>query len=145
MPRPAFDALRDSLATKLKAICERSEVLDQIAESTPMTPIEGLTAIEALVLAVVAGEAFMPDHAVSVLSVKTDAERAGVTNMGFNLALRKLMAKKFVQLEELFDDQAGERYSGIAIAELGWNWIEANESRFVLHRQDKQKDDSMPF
>lgn len=140
-----FDKLRDSLTAKLKAISERSEMLDQIAESTPMATIEGLTAMETLVLALVAGEAFMPEHAVSVSGAKHDAERAGITSMGFNLALRKLTAKKFVRLEDLYDERTGESYNGLAVTESGWQWIEANESRFVLHRQDKKKDDSVPF
>ena len=62
-----FDKLRDSLTAKLKAISERSEVLDQIAGRTPVNPIEGLTPMETLVLAVIAGDAFMPDHAVGHL------------------------------------------------------------------------------
>lgn len=140
-----FDKLRDSLTAKLKAISERSEVLDQIAVSTPMATIEGLTAIETLVLAVVAGEASMPEHAVSVFGAKHDAERAGITSMGFNLALRKLTTKKFVRLEDMLDERADESYKGLAVTDFGWQWIEANESRFVLHRQDKKKDDSIPF
>lgn len=140
-----FDKLRDSLTAKLKAISERSEVLDQIADSTPMATIEGLTTIETLVLAVVAGEAFMPGSAVSVAGAKRDAERAGITNMGFNLALRKLIAKRFVRLEDIWDERLDESYSGLAVAEIGWEWIEVNESRFVLHRQDKKNDETIPF
>lgn len=135
-----FDKLQESITAKLKAVSERSEVLDRIAESAPVTPIEGLSAIETMVLAVVAGDAFMPEHAVSVAGAKSDAERAGITNMGFNLALRKLTAKRFVKLEDLYDERDGERYNGVAVTDDGWQWIEANESRFVLHRQDKKKD-----
>jgi len=140
-----FDKLRDSLTAKLKAIAERNEVLDQIAEADPVATIQGLTPIETLVLAVVAGEAFMPDNAVSVYGAKRDAERAGITNMGFNLALRKLNAKSFVRLADFWDENNSENYSGIAVTDLGWQWIEANESRFVLHRQEKKKDDEIPF
>lgn len=140
-----FDKLRDSLTEKLKIISERSEVLDQMAGATPMATIKGLTAIETLVLAVVAGEAFMPERAVSVLGAKHDAERAGITSMGFNLALRKLTAKKFVSLEDMWDDRSDETYNGLAVTESGWQWIEANESQFVLHRQDKNKDDRLPY
>ena len=140
-----FDKLRANLTAKLKAVSEKSEVLDQIAESTPIATIEGLTAIETLVLAVVAGEASMPEHAVSVFAAKRDAEQAGITNMGFNLALRKLTAKQFVSLENLWDERSDESYSGLAITESGWQWIEANESRFVLHRPEKKKDGSISF
>lgn len=137
-----FDKLRENLTAKLKAISERSEVLDQIAEANPVTPIEGLTSIETLVLAVVAGEAFIPDTAVSIYGAKHDAERAGITNMGFNLALRKLSAKKLVRMEDIWNERDGESYPGLAVTELGWQWIEQNESRFVLHRHDKKKKDA---
>ena len=133
-----FEKLRESLTAKLKALSERSEVLDQIAEANPMTTIEGLTAIESIVLSVIAGEAFIPSNAVSVFVAKRDAERAGVTNMGFNVAMRKLTAKHFIQLEDMCDENSGESYSGLAITESGWNWIEINETRFVLHQQEKK-------
>ena len=139
-----FDKLRDGLTAKLKAVSERSEVLQQIADATPVTPIEGLSSIETIVLAVIAGDAFLPDFPITVHSAKHEAERAGVTNMGFNIALRKLMAKKFARSEDVHDEQ-GESYSGVAITEDGWSWIEANESRFVLLKQDKKRDDSNPF
>ena len=140
-----FDKLRDSLTAKLKAIAERNDVLDKIAEADPVTSIEGLTPIETLVLAVVAGEAFMPGSAVTVYGAKRDAERAGITNMGFNLALRKLTAKSFVRVEDVWDEHNNENYSGVAVTDQGWLWIEANESRFVLHRPEKKKDDPIPF
>ena len=140
-----FDKLRDSLTAKLKAIAERNDVLDKIAEADPVTSIEGLTPIETLVLAVVAGEAFMPGSAVTVYGAKRDAERAGITNMGFNLALRKLTAKSFVRVEDVWDEHNNENYSGVAVTDQGWQWIEANESRFVLHRPEKKKDDQIPF
>ena len=87
----------------------------------------------------------MPNNAVAVNGAKRDAERAGVTNMGFNLAVRKLTTKKFVRVEELWDERDGEPYNGLAVDEDGWKWIEANESRFVLHRQDKKKEEDIPF
>lgn len=140
-----FDNLRESLTRKLKAISERSEVLDRMSEADPVMPIEGLTPIETMTLAVIAGEAFMPDTAVSVYSVKSDAERAGITSMGFNLALRKLLLKNFVKHEDMWDERGNERYDGVAVTESGWKWIEANESKFVVHRQDKKKDDELSF
>ena len=139
-----FDKLREGLTAKLRAISERSEVLDQIAEATTVTPIEGLTGAETIVLAVIAGDAYLPDSSVAVSSAKREAERAGITNMGFNLALRKLTAKKFVSSGEV-QNENGDIYTGVDITESGWQWIEQNESRFVLHRQEKKKEDEIPF
>lgn len=140
-----FDRLRENLTAKLKAISERNEVLDQIAEANPIVPVEGLTSIETLVLAILAGEAFMPNTPVYVYAAKNDAERAGITNMGFNLALRKLSAKKMVRNEDIWNEHDGESALGLVVTEQGWQWIEENESRFVLHKQDKKKDEEIPF
>jgi hypothetical protein len=140
-----FDKLRDSLTAKLKTISERSDVLDKIADSDPVVPIQGLTPIETLVLAVVAGEVFMPDNAMAVYDAKRDAESRGITNMGFNLALRKLAAKSFVRLADVYDENNDRSYSGISLTDQGWKWIEANESRFVLHRPEKKNQDDIPF
>lgn len=95
-------------------------------------------------LAVLAGDAYLPDQATTVNSAKHAAERAGVTNMGFNLAVRRLLQKKFIRDQELFDEQNGEAYAGLAVAELGWDWIDTNESQFVLTRPEKTERD-IPF
>jgi hypothetical protein len=134
-----FDRLRDNLTKRIKIIVERGEVLEKIAESDPVSPIKGLSQTEILVLAVLAGATFLPTGTVSVYSAKTDAERAGITNMGFNIALRRLTAKSFIEIVELFDERDGESYNGISISNAGWEWIEENESRFVLHRGDKKE------
>jgi len=133
-----FDKLRESLTEKLMAISTSTEVLDRMAESDPMAPIEGLAPMETMVLAIIAGEAFMPNSAVSLFGAKNDAERAGITSMGFNLGLRKLISKTFVQLEDMWDERSGDKYSGVSVTEKGWQWIEANESRFVLHQHEKK-------
>ena len=139
-----FDLLRKNLTTRIKTIIERTEALEQIADSDPVIPIKGLSQNETLVLAIIAGSTFLPSNPVAAFSAKGDAERAGVTNMGFNLAIRKLTNKNFINLVEM-QNEHGESYDGVSISENGWAWIEENESRFVLHRTDKPKSDDIPF
>lgn len=139
-----FDKLRDSLTTKITAILKQDAVLDKIAESDPVAPVHGLSQPEVLVLAVIAGDAFLPNHATTVVSAKRSAERAGITNMGFNLALRRLLRKDLIREQEIWNERDGESYAGLAVSDAGWAWIDANDSQFVLSRQDKAKDD-LPF
>ncbi len=140
-----FDSLRENLTTKIKTIVESREVLEQIAESDPVTPIEGLSQTEILVLAVIAGYLFLPGSFVLVNTAKEGAERTGITNMGFNIAIRKLTAKNFIEISEEWDEYNENKYSCVSILENGWKWIEENESRFVLHRTEKIKNEDMPF
>jgi len=65
--------------------------------------------------------------------------------LGFNLALRKLPAQNFVSKKEIGVDRANDSFDGIVVTEAGWQWIEANESRFILHRPDRKSEDTLPF
>ena len=138
-----FEKLRASLTAKIVAIVQQDAVLEKIAEESPIAPVHGLSSPEVLVLAVVAGDSYLPGHATTVISAKRAAERAGVTNMGFNLAVRRLMQKQFIHERELYDEQERESYAGLAIADLGWEWIDANEAQFVLMRPERK--DGIPF
>jgi hypothetical protein len=91
-----FDKLRTNLTVKIAAIVKQDAVLEQIAEESLVTPVQGLSSPEIIVLAVIAGDAYLPDQATMVYYAKHAAERAGVTNMGFNLAVRRLLQKRFI-------------------------------------------------
>lgn len=137
-----FVKLKDSLTARIIALVKKGETLQQLSESDPVAPVEGLTQAELLVLAVVAGSSFMPSNAVSAFSAKRDAERAGVTNMGFNIGIRRLSTKKFIEVVELWDENSNESYDGIKVTDSGWAWIENNESKFVLHRSNRKEADT---
>lgn len=133
-----FDKLKASLTEKIKALMDQGQGLEQIANASPVTAIEGLSQIEILVLALIAAET--PGSAQSIYSVKVDAERAGVTGMGFNIAIRKLMQKNLIATFEAESDfRNQEPYTAVAVREDGWNWIIANESNFVMLRQVDKK------
>jgi hypothetical protein len=139
-----FDKLKVTLTTRLQAILKQDAVLDQIAESDPVAPIHGLSQPEILVLAVVAGEVYLPEHSTTVNWVKRSAERTGITGMGFNIAIRRLLLKKFLRESELWSEERSESFPALSITDEGWKWIDDNESQFVLSRADKPKDD-IPF
>ncbi|MFO1154721.1 MAG: hypothetical protein U1E42_13830 [Rhodospirillales bacterium] len=136
--------MRESLTEKIKAILKQDAVLAKIAEADPVSPLHGLSQPEILVLAVIAGDVFMPHLAASVGIVKQSAERAGITSMGFNLAVRRLLQKQMIREEDVWDERDGERYPGLVVADDGWAWIDANDTQFVLNRPEKKKDD-LPF
>lgn len=132
-----FDKLRESLTERIKALISKGETLQKLSEADPVAPVEGLSQSEIVVLAVIAGSSFLPSNAVAVHGAKRDAERAGITNMGFNIGIRRLLAKSFIEVAEINDDYNGEPYDGVRITDAGWSWIDANDSRFVLHRSSK--------
>ncbi|WP_231140358.1 hypothetical protein, partial [Ralstonia pseudosolanacearum] len=78
------------------------------------------------------------DYATSLWGVRSDCERAGLNNLGFNLGLRRLTAKKFVEAVQV-EDERGDPYPGIQVTEQGWQWIEANENKFKFHSGSGKK------
>lgn len=139
-----FEKLKLNLTAKLTALLQQESVLDEIANAAPVSNLHGLSQPEILILAVIAGEAFLPNHSTSVSSVKRSAERAGVTGMGINVAVRHLLQKQFIAEAELWDEHSGESYAGgVSITESGWLWIDQNEKQFVLFKQDDSNE--IPF
>ncbi|MDI9332962.1 MAG: hypothetical protein QM533_01150 [Cytophagales bacterium] len=145
-----FDNLKRKLTERLKALVEKGETLRHIAEADPVASVKGLTQPEIMGLALIAGGGLTMKDAVGVWSVKQDAERAGLTNLGFNLAVHRLNSKKYVEFCEV-EDFNREAYEAIRVTAAGWSWIDANESQFLLHRRPtKDKgaftfDDDIPF
>jgi hypothetical protein len=140
-----FDTLRIRLTEKIETLIQQGTGLQEIADASPVKPIEGLGQVEILVLAIVAGEIPSPDGAVFTNSARQDAERAGVTGVGFNVAVRKLLAKNLLGSISI-DDESGHYSSpGLRVQEPGWDWIEGNESSFVLLKQvDRKRRGGLP-
>jgi hypothetical protein len=97
------------------------------------------------VLAIIAGDAGLPDSSVSTYSLKHDAEKSGLTAIGFALAFRRLVTKRFVELFDDFDFN-GNSYGAARLTANGWDFIENNESLFVLKRsRSTDTSDDIPF
>jgi hypothetical protein len=144
-----FQELADSITERLKVAAERGVTLEQIAEASPVAPLGGLSTIEVTLLAVTAGSA-NPGDAISIWSLRIDAEKAGLSNVGISLALRRLIQREFLD-ETLIRDQ-DEPYKGVVITPDGWNWIDFNEELFTLLRAPRGKpkvaevtDEDIPF
>jgi hypothetical protein len=128
-----FNLLRDAITNKITAVANREAQLEQYAESTLVAPIRGLSQPEVLVLAVVASAVSMPDGAISVGFARKDAEIAGITTMGFNVAVRRLERRGFALFSERFDEDSHESYSVVQLTDDAWTWIDDNETQFRFH------------
>ena len=130
-----FEQLRREIKDRIGALLTKGEQLRQLAESDSVAPREGLRQPELVVLAVLAGE-----DGMSEWSLKNAVERAGFTAIGFNLGLRRLRTKGFVESSVRIDENDGYDFSALWLTPVAWDWIEANENLFVLKRSDDQQD-----
>lgn len=140
-----FEKLKTTITTRMKAIVKRDEALQLMSESDPVTPVAGLSSPEIMLVAILAG-GLTPHSTISAWALKSDAERVGMTGVGVNLAVRRLLAKNFIGTSIEHDPNDGEAYVMYALLDAAWDWIEENEDRIVLHRTSKEEfDDSPPF
>lgn len=135
-----FDKLKEKLTARLKVLKEKGESLRNIAASNPTPSDEDLSQSELLVLEVIAGSCYLPNSPIPIYSVKSNAESEGLTSLGFNLAVRRLASKKLIKIDQFWNEHINEPYDEVCLTELAWAWIEANETRFTLHRQHYQND-----
>jgi hypothetical protein len=146
-----FEALKNSLTTRIKAVLTKGETIRQIEEQEQVSPIEGLTQPELFVLAEIAGSIFLPHSGVAVYSVKNDL-RSVLTGFGFSLGLRRLITRGFVQIREE-ENYNGETSEALFLTEKAWGWIDKHEDLFVIRRAPKGNtapapdldEDNIPF
>jgi hypothetical protein len=142
-----FERLREAITGRLQALLKKADALRQVAESEQVAPSQGLSQPELMVFAVLAGDTGLPGSSASLYSLKHDAERAGLTSIGFSLAFRRLLAKRLVQTVEAHDER-GDIYDAARLTDLGWEWLERNETLFVLRKKkpsDSEPDNDIPF
>lgn len=139
-----FVNLRRSITERIKALLGKAETLQQIADAQQVAPQHGLTQPELTVLAVLAGETSLPGSFSSLLSLKSDVERAGLTPIGFSLGYRRLASKDLI-CSFGAEDYRGEPYTGVRLTDQGWEWIERNETLFSLRRHEAMPEDDISF
>jgi hypothetical protein len=140
-----FEKLKKTITTRMRAIVERDEALQLMSESEAVAPIAGLSAPEIMLLALLGG-GLTHNSTIGAWSLKNDADRAGLTSVGVNLAVRRLLAKRFIEEVTEHEEHNGEAYAAYKLLDRAWEWIDANETRLVLHRSGKDDlDDSFPF
>ena len=130
-----FEQLWQEIKDRIEALLTKDERLRQLAESDSVAPIEGLSQPELAVLAELAGENELPEW-----SLKNAVERTGFTSIGFNLGLRRLLRKEFVESVER-RNQRDDAYLAVRLTPTAWDWIEENENLFPLKHSSDQEDD----
>jgi hypothetical protein len=145
-----FYTLGESITARIKASLARGETLLQLGQTDQVAPVAGLSMEELTVLAVTAGAVGLPKGEASLYSIQRDAGKASLTKIGFVLGLRRLSVKAFVETTELADWN-GNTSPGLKITDRGWNWIDANPTKFILRRGEERfqdieiTDEDIPF
>lgn len=143
-----FKDLQRTITSRLNGLVEKGATMRQLAASEQVVAsVSGLSQNEMTVLAVLAGSMISPDDCQGLWMLQQDTEKAGLTKLGCTLGIRKLLAKKLIRTTT-DSDHNGDVYDALALEAAGWDWIEANEDKFVLRKKQRDHtltDDDIPF
>lgn len=128
-----FDSLKAEITAKITAYVNKDVALQLMSDTEAVSPVAGLSPAEVRVISILAG-GFSPHSGTSIYNAKQDADRGGLTSVGFNLGMRRLMVKDFIKETTIQEDVHSDPYSALELTDKGWDWIEANSGMFVLHR-----------
>lgn len=143
-----FERLRKDVVERVIARIEREEKVERIADEQ-IAPQEGMSQVEVMVLAVAAAN-MVPGFSSKIDNVQADAERSGLTLTGFHVAIRRLIRKDFITLENVTQEGFKEDWTEqhVKLNDSAWDWIDNNASLFsFIRRKDDIPilEDDMPF
>jgi len=111
------------------------EELSEISKATNLVEVSGLDQPEVALMAIVGGDATHEGARCYCHSAKHKMEKAGYTGIAFGIATRSLVNKGLLT-SEFVDEGNYEETPVFMVTDSGWDWIDANRNRFVLHKFD---------
>lgn len=135
--------------TKIRKLKKSEIVTPVLLIKESVDNIDGLSYQEVSFIASVLAVQDMPDEIVSAWGIKEQMKKIGLNEVAFNICVRKLLAKKFIELAETCDYN-GNEYRGIEITENGSAWILQNEDKFSSAYEQAEDehssfDENLPF
>jgi hypothetical protein len=127
-----FKKLQSDITERIKAYLKKAETLSVVSEISKTTPIEGLDSHEVVCLAAIAENIEHPLDRASTYQIKRDMEASGFTKVASTIGIASLLKKGFLEQHDLYDDEAEESYTAYSLTDLGWAWVFANQSKFLL-------------
>jgi hypothetical protein len=127
-----FDDLKAQITKRIQARLDDKELLTQVAEAQLVSEVKGISNPEVMLIASIVAESSKPGGIAELWSVRQVAERSGLTTIAFQLGLRRLLQREFVE-EAPFNGEEGT-YEGVLLTEAAWDWIDQNESLFKLKK-----------
>ena len=131
-----FKQLGEEVAARARALFTTEKAIRRFVEE-PIAPQEGASQSEVIVLAVAAAN-MPPGDSAPLGQVRKDAERSSLTRAGFHVAVRRLMVKGYVTLEEVERSDLNDTWieQHLKLSDDGWDWINANEFLFSFMKRD---------
>ena len=139
-----YQEFQQSLTKRINKLKTNSTVISVTSVNTEIDNFEGLTYQEITFLGAILSSQDSMDEYVSAWSVKEQMKRNGLNEISFNICMRKLLAKKFIETS-VVNDYSGNEYNGILITQKGNEWILENEEKFCVEYHAEKEDHITEF
>ena len=131
-----FSKLCDKISTRAKALVKKNGARQAI-EAQQVAPTDGLSHNETSVLAIAAAATTTQGTGVRDGFLRSQATKAGLTDLGVAVAIRSLKRQGFLELRGE-SDISGLIYYIVYLTDRAWHWIGANESLFSPFTREKK-------
>lgn len=139
-----YQEFREKLTKRIEKLKSARTVLPVTSLNQMVDNFEGLTYQEIAFLgAILLNQDSMDDY-VSTWSVKEQMKRNGLNEISFNICMRKLLAKKFIETT-IVNEYNGNEYNGIIITQDGNEWVLKNEDKFSVEYHAEKEENLTEF
>lgn len=143
-----FTILKNKLTSRIKKLSSSNIIAPIEPINKEVDNIEGLSYQEVSLIASILATQDTPNEYISVWSVKEQMKKSGLNELAFNISVRKLLYKKFVELSKEYDYN-GNEYNALIITEQGNDWILKNEDKFSYEYEASEGvfkiEETLPF
>lgn len=144
-----YDDLKAKLISRISKQKSNQKITQTTSISKEFDDLSGLSYQEVTFFAAILARQDTPDEYVSAWEIKEQMKKNGLNEIAFNISLRKMLAKEFVDTS-IISDFNGNEYTGISITDKGNEWILNNETTFSFEYNNPDNpiweiDEGIPF
>lgn len=133
-----FDIVKEKVTARLKAILAKEASINRASELSPIASVHGLQNHEISCLICIAQPLDSFDDSTPTYLIRQAMERHGYLDIAVAMALNSLVNKNMAAIE-VEEDINGHKSYQYSLTTAGFQWLEANQNRLVLHVPQEEK------
>lgn len=140
-----FAKLQKEVTDRLKAQIAKAAAVQTVASLSPVKTEGDLTPYEITAMIVLMEGRLSPGDGVTPYNVQKQMRGAGFTDVAASLSLESLSRRGFMEYTDFHSDDGV--YLVCALTTLGLEWMLRNQDRFklVVDKEERLKDEDIPF
>ena len=143
-----FENFKQKLTSRINKLKSNISIVTTPTININVDNFEGLSYLELAFVGALLSNQDIPNEYVSAWGIKEQMKKNGFNDLAFNVCVRKLLTKKFIE-SSIVTDYYGNEYNGFNLTEKGSEWVLKNEDKFLYEQKiesdESQFDNKLPF